>query len=96
MITVLSTVQMKKSDAYTVKNITCERELIENAAAALFDSVKERNGPFCVACGGGNNGADGLALAKLIFKSEKEVCVCLLSKKLSVLFKTLSSVSFPA
>ena len=83
MITVLSTEQMKKSDAYTVKNITCERELIENAAAALFDSVKERNGPFCIACGGGNNGADGLALAKLIFKSEKEVCVCLLSKKLS-------------
>ena len=84
MIPVLSTEQLKKSDAYTVKNITCERELIENAASVLFDSVKERNGPFCIVCGGGNNGADGLALARLIFKSKKEVCVCLLSKKLSV------------
>ena len=74
---------MRKSDAYTVENITPERELIKKAAAALFAFAKYTP-PVCIVCGGGNNGADGLALALLLHKDGIETDVCLVSERLSV------------
>ena len=82
MITVLSREQMRKSDAYTVENITPERQLIKKAAEALFASVKYTP-PVCVMCGGGNNGADGLALSLLLHKDGIIADVCLASEHLS-------------
>ncbi len=73
---------MRKSDIYTVENITPERQLIQKAAEALFSSVKYAP-PVCVVCGGGNNGADGFALSLLLNKSKIDCDVCLVSEKLS-------------
>ena len=82
MITVLSREQMRKSDAYTVENITPERQLIKKAAEALLASAKYTP-PVCVMCGGGNNGADGLALSLLLHKDGIIADVCLVSEHLS-------------
>ncbi len=73
---------MRKSDEHTVKNITPERELIKNAAEALFNSAQYTS-PVCIVCGGGNNGADGFALALLLKNASVEVDICTVSEKLS-------------
>ncbi len=66
--------QMKELDAYTLqaKNIS-STDLMETAARKVADFVfanypdKER--PFVVFCGPGNNGGDGLALARMLGKA---------------------------
>ncbi len=73
---------MRKSDAYTVENITPERELIKKAAEALFSSAKYTP-PVCIVCGGGNNGADGFALALLLKKANIKADICTVSERLS-------------
>ena len=73
---------MRNSDAYTVKNITPERELIKKAAEALFRSARYTP-PVCIVCGGGNNGADGFSLALLLKNAGIEVDICIVYEKLS-------------
>ncbi|VWL85509.1 bifunctional ADP-dependent NAD(P)H-hydrate dehydratase/NAD(P)H-hydrate epimerase [Oceanivirga miroungae] len=48
--------------------------LIENAANAILNSLDlDKYESFIIACGPGNNGADGLALARLLNMKNKEV-----------------------
>lgn len=67
----LSTDMVREAEARAMKNVSA-RELIENAALACFNEVKEFNS-FRVYCGKGNNGSDGYMAAILLKRSGKMV-----------------------
>lgn len=70
MISVVSAAVMRASDKAIIKSGTDGVSLVERAAGAVFDNfdfLSYRNP--AVICGGGNNGADGLALALIMKKS---------------------------
>lgn len=80
---ILSAQQLKEADARTlaVQQIT-SWQLMERAAAALFERLKADQdiytSHFTILCGPGNNGGDGLALARMLFSAGGNVHVCLL------------------
>lgn len=80
---ILTSQQLKEADArtLTVKQIS-SWQLMERAASALFESLKTDvdicTGRFMILCGPGNNGGDGLALARMIYHSGGQVHVFLL------------------
>lgn len=54
--------------------------LMENAARGMVESLLRRGrGPFLVLCGGGNNGGDGLAIARQLDGRGRKVKVVLLA-----------------
>ncbi|RZK56518.1 MAG: bifunctional ADP-dependent NAD(P)H-hydrate dehydratase/NAD(P)H-hydrate epimerase, partial [Pedobacter sp.] len=74
MQNLLTAEQMRNADAYTIQrhNISAI-DLMENAAKAFVKAFKkvvlDKNKSISIFCGQGNNGADGLAIARLL--SEK-------------------------
>jgi len=57
--------------------------LMENAAQEIFKSIVHKGNKFIVFCGAGNNGGDGLAIARKLILSDKMVrifLVCDLNK----------------
>lgn len=68
----LSANQLKSADQYTIANTPISSiDLMEKAAKACFDwIIKKFNKDyhFSVFCGNGNNGGDGLAIARLLIK----------------------------
>lgn len=63
--------QMRKMDRYAVEKLGIAEEiLMENAAHAAVSLLREKfglwNRKFVIFCGAGNNGGDGLAVARLI------------------------------
>lgn len=77
--------EMKKYDNYTIEQIGIpSMVLMERAALAVVDAVEDS---FCnleekrilVVCGGGNNGGDGLAVARLLWDKGCMVDVVLTS-----------------
>lgn len=77
MIKLLTTKQIKKLDAYTIKNEPISSiNLIERAAKVFVDVfiniIKNKNQSIAIYSGTGNNGADGLAIGRLLF--EKNYC----------------------
>lgn len=79
---VLSSEQIKAVDAFTIKNqpIT-SLDLMERASKACYKSFQKRFGdkinkePIHIYCGIGNNGGDGLVLARLFQKDGHKVIV---------------------
>lgn len=76
---------MRNADAYTIQrhNISAI-DLMENAAKAFVKAFKkvvlDKNKSISIFCGQGNNGADGLAIARLLSeKGYKEISVYLLN-----------------
>lgn len=67
----LSTDMIKEAEGRALQNVSA-LQLIENAALALFNEVKEFES-FRIYCGKGNNGSDGYATALLLKKSGKTV-----------------------
>lgn len=70
MLEIISGSSVKKldTDFITEKGITSHR-LMENAALAFCDWFEEnyhRNDKVGIFCGPGNNGGDGLAIARLL------------------------------
>ena len=62
--------QMKELDAYTIETMGVPSlVLMERAGLQVFESMKKRASPFkvLVLCGSGNNGADGVVIARLLF-----------------------------
>lgn len=70
MIRVVSARQMRECDASCVAQGTPVSELMERAAAALAEELLRRygKGTYAFFCGGGNNGGDGLACARILLE----------------------------
>ncbi|MCI1959224.1 MAG: NAD(P)H-hydrate dehydratase [Clostridia bacterium] len=70
----------KTSSEYLIPSIV----LMENAAAAILDRCLEKATPetrFLCVCGGGNNGGDGFAVARLLFIRGYSVAILFIGKE---------------
>lgn len=69
---ILSAEQIRELEAYTIKNEPVSSiDLMERAASAFVEAITERikpTGKICVYCGMGNNGGDGLAVARMLLQ----------------------------
>lgn len=67
---ILNEQQIKAWDAYTISKGTASLQLMEQAAVAVTDKLDmllgEEDQEVLIICGNGNNGADGLAIARLL------------------------------
>ncbi len=71
----------KALDKYTIDEIGIPSViLMENAANEVFRKIVNLNGKFIIFCGNGNNGGDGLAIARKLVIEEKDVCIVIVSK----------------
>lgn len=82
MIPVYTAAQIKAADQYTIiHQPIASIDLMEKAAQActakILELVPESNARFIVCCGPGNNGGDGLAIARLLLEKAYPVNVCL-------------------
>ena len=78
------TAQIKELDAYTIEHEPiCSIDLMERAARALTAAVLERysGSGFAVFAGPGNNGGDGLAMARMLAAEGHNVAVWLINPK---------------
>jgi len=79
---ILTSEQIRSADEYTIKNQPiASLDLMEQAATNCFDAInnslgkKIKDQPMHIFCGIGNNGGDGLVLARLFSKSGSKVTV---------------------
>ena len=76
---IFSAQQIKEWDAFTIKNEPVTSiDLMKRAAKACADWLLQNFGldySFKIFCGKGNNGGDGLAIARLLLKSKYSVSV---------------------
>lgn len=77
--------QIAAWDAFTIQHKSISSiDLMECAATAAFDIIKQQVNhynwaePIIVFCGNGNNGGDGLVIARLLHKAGLKVVVCTL------------------
>lgn len=78
------TSEIKELDAYTVEHEPIASiDLMERAACALTDAILEMypNSSFTVFAGPGNNGGDGLAVARMLSNAGCHVAVWLINPK---------------
>ena len=73
MLKLLTSSQIQDADKYSIKNkFHISVDLMEEAAnafvAAFISYLPNRNKSITVYCGSGNNGGDGLAIARLLFQ----------------------------
>ncbi|HEX6223295.1 MAG TPA: NAD(P)H-hydrate dehydratase [Chryseolinea sp.] len=70
MLKILSTNQIRELDAYTIQHRPISSiDLMESACRAIYTWFNEHYNPTCkigVVCGTGNNGGDGLGVARLL------------------------------
>jgi len=91
---ILSATQIREADAFTIKNEPIASiDLMERAAKAFaewFDNQFSKSEPIFIYCGTGNNGGDGLAVARLLLKKSYKVrtFIVKLSKSFSQDFTT--------
>ena len=66
----------KLMDEYTINNIGIPGiVLMENAASEIYSSILHKGEKFIIFCGTGNNGGDGLVVARKLMLSGKKVVV---------------------
>ena len=82
MIKVISTENMRKSEAAAIEKSLTAFELISRAGLAIFEAVDWKP-PVAVVCGGGNNAADGFATASRLKTAGIDVTLFLLSDRLT-------------
>ncbi len=77
---ILNTQQIRDTDKYTIENEPIASiDLMERASKAFFDQIKKRlkkQEKIFIFCGMGNNGGDGLAVARMLIKSGYDVNIC--------------------
>ncbi len=90
---ILSATQIREADAFTIKNEPISSvDLMERAATKCFSWLEKKyhkDDSFVIFCGVGNNGGDGLVIARLLKKAgyQVEVFVVEFSKKYSADFQ---------
>jgi ADP-dependent NAD(P)H-hydrate dehydratase / NAD(P)H-hydrate epimerase len=99
---IFSVAQIKKWDDYTIFNEPISSiHLMERAASACFTWLQtyfKINQCYTIFCGTGNNGADGLAIARMLLLAGKSVKVYILESEnkvenLSVNLEKIQSIS---
>lgn len=79
---IFSSAQIKSWDVFTIENEPISSvELMERAATACYQWLIQNNfveKHFCVFCGNGNNGGDGLAIARLLIQNNCRVTTYIL------------------
>ncbi len=79
---ILSAKQIHEWDAYTIHNKPISSvDLMETAATRCLQWLQQNNllnNPFHIFCGKGNNGGDGLAIARLLSSKGVKVFVCII------------------
>lgn len=76
---VLSKEASKKVDSYTIDKVGIPSiVLMENAAEKISELIKDKGKKFIIICGEGNNGGDGLAIARKLLLYGKDVKVVIL------------------
>lgn len=76
MIDIVSANIAKKIDNYTITEIGIPSiVLMENAAEKIYNSILHKGDSFAVFCGSGNNGGDGLAIARKLINHGMEVTI---------------------
>lgn len=82
---IFSVQQIKKWDQYTIQHEPISSiDLMERAAMACFRWISNQfneNNRFFIFCGNGNNGGDGLAIARLLIENGYQVKVYLIEQK---------------
>lgn len=80
MIPVLNAATMKEADQKTITAGTTSQELMERAARAALAVLERELDTACVLflCSGGNNGGDGLAMARFLAEKGGDARVCYL------------------
>ena len=76
----ISVETMRRSDAYTIANITPSKELMFRAGRSIFEAVCWR-APVAIAAGKGNNAGDGYVVAKLLRDSGVDCRIFLLDER---------------
>ena len=70
---IFSVEQIRRADRFTIENVTkSSLALMENAAESCVSWLKNHlpnNTKFAIFCGNGNNGGDGLAMARLLYQA---------------------------
>lgn len=79
---IISGDQMKLEDKRAIEEYKIPSiVLMENAAMAFFNQVKDLANEFVIVASTGNNGGDGLAIARHLFLNKKSVKVYMVGKK---------------
>lgn len=83
---VVTAEEMREIDRKTIASGVPSIELMENAGRAVAKAIKSRFAPLrgkriSIFCGKGNNGGDGLVVARLLAKEKAKIRVFLLAKK---------------
>lgn len=81
---IFPTSAIRELDAYTIEHEPIASiDLMERAARALTDAILSRYAgcAFAVFAGPGNNGGDGLAVARMLYNAGCRVCVWLVNPK---------------
>ncbi|MDB5226799.1 MAG: bifunctional ADP-dependent NAD(P)H-hydrate dehydratase/NAD(P)H-hydrate epimerase [Bacteroidota bacterium] len=86
MIKILNTEQIRKVDQYTIQHEPVSAILLMERAAKAFvkqfeKDYSDKNIHKYVICGSGNNGGDGLAIARLLLNRSHKVTVFIFSSK---------------
>ncbi len=82
MQNVISVDNMRKSDKYTIDNITPSLELMLRAGKSVYNSVNW-SGKTAIVCGTGNNGGDGYVLALEMKENNLDCEIILVKDKFS-------------
>lgn len=84
---VLSAEQIKQADLYTMKNEPISSvDLMERAANKCAEYIRlhfSGHSDFLIVCGPGNNGGDGLVIARLLHAKNKKIKVILIGENFS-------------
>ena len=79
---VVTVLNMRESDQFTIRNKVDSKTLMYRASLGVYDSVSWY-GKIAIFCGSGNNAGDGYALALILKEASYDVEIILCSEKFS-------------